>query len=264
MTSTIFVPQFKAMSSYQSIQELIASVEKRISELEAGNQHLDELEALVSNARELYERLLVLRHKAYEEVASSEGEKEEQEQAQAQEEVAEEPEAEEKPDEINFTPNINPNQTSLIDAIVEIEKETGIPEAVVEEQAKVPEVPAIEVVAEVEEVNEIEEIQEQEDSEKSLVEQFAEENDSQSLAEKHVMSPIADLTKAIALNQKFLFINELFGGDSDAYNQAISELNNGGDSSAAMGKVNELKSQFTWENEEVAETFVTLIKRRHA
>ena len=37
--------------------------------------------------------------------------------------------------------------------------------------------------------------------------------------------PITDLAKAIGINDKFLFIKELFGGDSDLYNQTIKHLN---------------------------------------
>ncbi|MCU0461658.1 MAG: hypothetical protein MUF36_06545 [Bacteroidales bacterium] len=49
--------------------------------------------------------------------------------------------------------------------------------------------------------------------------------------------PLSDLKQAIGVNDRFLFIRELFNGDSDSYNQAISkidEANNLSDAKAVM------------------------------
>jgi hypothetical protein len=50
-------------------------------------------------------------------------------------------------------------------------------------------------------------------------------NEDASLAEKIEKSQIADLRQAIGINEKFLFINELFNGDLGRYNKAIDEFN---------------------------------------
>lgn len=45
------------------------------------------------------------------------------------------------------------------------------------------------------------------------------------LAEKMSRKPINDLREIIGINEKFLFINELFNGDMARYNKVIDELN---------------------------------------
>jgi hypothetical protein len=46
-----------------------------------------------------------------------------------------------------------------------------------------------------------------------------------SLAEKLEHAPIADLGKAITLSQKFQFLAELFSGQKEVYEQAITHIN---------------------------------------
>jgi len=50
-------------------------------------------------------------------------------------------------------------------------------------------------------------------------------NDKQSLADKMQGSHVSDLRQSIGINEKFLFINELFNGDMGRYNKAVDELN---------------------------------------
>ena len=46
-----------------------------------------------------------------------------------------------------------------------------------------------------------------------------------SLAAKLQQSPVQDLKAAIGINDKFLFVNELFGGSMEKYNKSIENLN---------------------------------------
>lgn len=46
-----------------------------------------------------------------------------------------------------------------------------------------------------------------------------------SVAAKMQRQPISDLKMAIGINEKFLFVNELFGGSLEKYNLTIDELN---------------------------------------
>jgi len=50
-------------------------------------------------------------------------------------------------------------------------------------------------------------------------------NDQSSIADKMQKSQVIDLRRAIGINEKFLFINELFNGDLGRYNKVIDELN---------------------------------------
>jgi hypothetical protein len=85
------------------------------------------------------------------------------------------------------------------------------------------------------------------------------------LSEKLSESPIHDLTKAIALNDKLLFSNELFGGALVTFNEVIRTLNDMPNWSAAEGYLMELAKQHNWTAEakqSIAKTFIKLVRRR--
>jgi hypothetical protein len=84
-----------------------------------------------------------------------------------------------------------------------------------------------------------------------------------SLADKLGMTPIADLKKAISLNQKFLFINELFDKKDTVYHEAISEINtfNSYDEAWNYLELNCGASDWNLEDHTV-EQFLELIERR--
>ncbi len=84
-----------------------------------------------------------------------------------------------------------------------------------------------------------------------------------SLADKLGMTPIADLKKAISLNQKFLFINELFDKNDTVYHEAISEINtfNSYDEAWNYLELNCGASDWNLEDQTV-EQFLELIERR--
>lgn len=72
--------------------------------------------------------------------------------------------------------------------------------------------------------------------------------------------PILDLTKAIGINDKFLFIKELFNGDSARYSETINHLNTFSDLNDAIIY---LQDNFEWpEANEYAEKFIDLVRRK--
>jgi hypothetical protein len=77
-------------------------------------------------------------------------------------------------------------------------------------------------------------------------------------------SPIRDLRKAIAINDQFVFINELFRGDEAMYERSIKTLNNFTIYPEAEFWMNrELMTKLGWdENRESVKHFYQLIKRR--
>ncbi|MFT5182913.1 MAG: hypothetical protein ACI84C_000029 [Flavobacteriales bacterium] len=84
-----------------------------------------------------------------------------------------------------------------------------------------------------------------------------------SLAEKLEMTAIPDLKKAISLNQKFLFINELFDTKDTSYHEAISEINSFGSYNEAWNYLELNCGAANWNMEdEVVEQFVELVERR--
>ncbi len=73
--------------------------------------------------------------------------------------------------------------------------------------------------------------------------------------------PISDLRNSIGLNEKFLFIKELFKGRPEKYNQCIDSLNQSTSFEEAM---NYIRSNFSWdENDEATKKLVNLVKRKH-
>ena len=76
--------------------------------------------------------------------------------------------------------------------------------------------------------------------------------------------PVRDLKKAIGVNDRFLFINELFRGDEAAYERSIKTINNFSIYPEAQYWIErELKTKIGWkENDPVVTQFDQLVKRR--
>lgn len=72
--------------------------------------------------------------------------------------------------------------------------------------------------------------------------------------------PITNIQNAIGLNDKFLFINELFDGDADKYNVTIETLNNATHFNEAY---NFLVENFQWDmDSELVQKILDLIRRK--
>ncbi|MFM7021809.1 MAG: hypothetical protein ACKOXB_02440 [Flavobacteriales bacterium] len=85
------------------------------------------------------------------------------------------------------------------------------------------------------------------------------------LAGKFRKSPIADLVKAVNINQKILFTRELFKGDSFAFNDALSKLNSFQNKDEALGFLKtDLQSKHSWKEGSAAlSEFTELVERRY-
>lgn len=102
-------------------------------------------------------------------------------------------------------------------------------------------------------------------SNKSIFEKIADEKSvDNSLASKLSKTKIKDLVSSIGLNEKFLFINELFDGNSALYNQEIQVLNTQNNSTDALQYFQQLQQKFNWEKEsKVYEKLKDLVERRY-
>ena len=75
--------------------------------------------------------------------------------------------------------------------------------------------------------------------------------------------PVGDLKRSIGINEKFAFMNELFGGNQKHYNEAIEKLNDFSDYDAACLHLDELAVNLSWNT--ASGTFLELgglIRRR--
>ncbi len=71
-------------------------------------------------------------------------------------------------------------------------------------------------------------------------------SDDFSIAARMQKSRVEDLRSAIGINDKFLFINELFGGNLNQYNKTIDELNHLVSLDGARAYLIELRIQHQW------------------
>jgi hypothetical protein len=87
----------------------------------------------------------------------------------------------------------------------------------------------------------------------------------EALADKFALSKISDLTKAIPIHEKFLFINELFQGDNVPYNAFIEKVNQPQLLDDALKTVNDYAAEYHWDFEsKTFQKMLIYIQRRHA
>jgi len=72
--------------------------------------------------------------------------------------------------------------------------------------------------------------------------------------------PITSLTEAIGINDRFLFIREIFGGNKDTYSQAVTRLEN----AASITDARAVIMSYTGENSEnsAVKQLLDLVKRK--
>jgi hypothetical protein len=100
---------------------------------------------------------------------------------------------------------------------------------------------------------------------KTMNDQLAAGESDNSIGNKMQQSQITDLKSAIGINDKFLFINELFKGDLAGYNRAIENLNFCHSKQEALEKLNEMREQFNWSEQTGSYLRLTdFLKRRYA
>jgi hypothetical protein len=76
--------------------------------------------------------------------------------------------------------------------------------------------------------------------------------DEQSIADKIQKSNISNIREAIGINEKFLFINELFNGDLGRYNKILDDINELPTKKGVDTYLFELKIEFQWTDENEA------------
>ncbi|MCF6171589.1 MAG: hypothetical protein L3J66_11485 [Bacteroidales bacterium] len=88
-------------------------------------------------------------------------------------------------------------------------------------------------------------------------------SEEQSLADKMQHSRVTDLRQSIGINEKFLFINELFSGDMGRYNKAVDELNEMTTLKGVQTYFMEIKIQYQWdEGQEAYQKLKDLVERK--
>lgn len=281
-------------TSFQNINELLSQLSENIEKLQKGNLEIAEIETLVEQSKDLYERLVILRYKAYEKYGepSSPVADPEQEEQVDQEESTNEVAQEDAPvkEEIKKEPQVMEETLFDFSGITEVEENE--PEEIPETEAIVEEEDSEEVVEEeelvVEEDEEETEVEaeiiseenpiasetETNESEKSLGEELtgseesslndALKNDELSLRKKLQNSPIEDIKSEITIAKRFEYITNMFDGKKDSYEEAINILNACANAEEARNKLNHYSTEYNWDLEDKSIIkFIELVERRY-
>jgi len=255
------------------LKELSEELHTNINELLSGNMSPEQTQHLVELCSELYEKLIVLRFKAFTETITP------AEKMQAVLETSE-------PIKIDTTPVSTPpelaNQVNLIDAIKEVEQGPSEDANALQDSTKDV---AQDSTKDASQEEEVEEEGEDEDIVFQLIpndepaieapkgevkpmvslnDTFKENaNQQATIAKKLEGSPISDLKKNISLNQRFQFCKDLFKGNNQEYEVTLEKLNNtNGDE--AIRVLQTLKDKYSWNPDSMAvKDFTDLVTRRY-
>ncbi len=273
------------------LKELSDDLHNNINELLSGKMSPEQTQHLVELCSELYEKLIVLRFKAFTETITP------AEKMQAVLETSE-------PIKIDTTPVSTPpelaNQVNLIDAIKEVEQvaEQDPAEDVsqdstkdVAQDANASQDSTKDVAQDANALQDsTKDASQDEDNDDedivfqlipndepaieapkgevkpmvSLNDTFKENaNQQASIAKKLEGSPISDLKKNISLNQRFQFCKDLFKGNNQEYEVQLEKLNNT-TREEALRIIQSLKEKYSWTPESMAaKDFTDLVNRRY-
>lgn len=258
------------MANLSTLKSNLHLIQEAIVKLENGSITQEELESLVDHSKEVYERTIILRFKAYEEkvFGAKEG-------------------AHVTIPEVN---EIEEEVLAIPDVLVEIEEEQ-ISEELDEDQPAFDFSLFDDSTEEVKNEELVENATEHISVTSTISDDFGVHEEKISM-EQVTLSPVADENKkfiskfskidpsffnqvgmskldtligSFGLNERLQYINELFDGSSDAFSEAIKSLDNMSSIEDALLKMSTYANQFSWDNEsETVEEFVIKIRRRYA
>ena len=273
------------------MKELVSAIENGLKKISKGNITLIELEETVASSRELYERLLIVRYKVYENSILAVEESEELEVVDK--ETEEETEEETIPDENKDIEIIFEEETNDIaeDSIIrfdlfatpEIESEVEEDEVLPEVEKEIEQSIEEDVLPEIE-IKEEELVEENLDSEEEIEntandsaetsKEIAEDASSlfpklmkieKSITQNYQVMTLETLIGSFTLNERLQFINELFDGSSDLFSSAIKRLDALDNRDSARSVIAEYAAENNWDLDgEVVEDFMLKICSRYA
>jgi hypothetical protein len=285
------------------MKDLTKKLNKKIEKLESGKLELSEIEELVDSAKELYERLVVIRHKAYEKYGEPQVEDdsipETEDETETKEEVVETAPTIEEDKAVETTEEVEEPSFDFSAGISEETAQPAFDFTAAEETNETPEVADDEEPSSEEEAPLLQksddftvksheeeaetfpkaddvktnttdifkeshvEKHEAEDS-NTLNEKLKSGDEDQTLRKKLQKTPIADLKSEISIAKKFEYITFMFDGKNEVYEEAINSLNSCNDGEEAKNKLSEYSSKYNWDLENKSiMKFVELVERRY-
>lgn len=100
----------------------------------------------------------------------------------------------------------------------------------------------------------------------SLNRRISSDKEDQSIGARMQQKPISSIKEVIGVNEKFLFINELFHGNIQEYHDAIARLNGMQHMQEAFDYLNKLSEQYSWDASRSSATIEKLanyVQRRY-
>lgn len=271
------------------IKTILGHLQNGVDKLESGQLIPEDMELLVEDAKELYERLIILRYKIYE--TNVLGVNEPVISASLRQPEIETPidlfgaltDPSPEPEfEVTFASGEDEVVEDLVeDSVEEIEDDIMEEEEIIEEEEDLEE----EVNEDDTEANMEQDAQQEEELEEAVFEdepvieepaqpwepQFSNDQPiwmaemEANIRDNRSVYPLDSLIGAFTLNEKLQFINELFDGSSDDFSNNIKQLDQLASMDAARNMLAELAQTFNWDTEsEIVEDFIFKICRRHA
>lgn len=250
----------------EAYKNLIKEIENYISKLESASLTMDELFELEKLTRKLHERSIILRYKAFENKVGIQSPKMEEEVVEEPvAEVVEEPEVEaeaEQEEELEFNIFESEEEEEDLGFVFEAPQEEE-PQEEAEEEEEIELAPKEEVKPQEVEPQVSEPTPQATNVGGSFLDRF--KGPDNSLSSQFAGSKLDSLIGAFGLNEKLMFINELFDGSSEMFSDAIKGLDAKSTIDEANAMLENLAEEHSWDPEEeaVAE-FIVYIQRRHA
>lgn len=259
------------MENLTSYRQKIKELEVLINALSEGRMSIEDLTTLEQLTRELHERSIILKYKAYETKVN--GSIKEQEETIEETFISEPDEDKIHSEEKTLEPEDQPSiDFSLFDEAPELDmfaespsEKMDEPEPLVQMESHysetvshpTPEEEVIQTVIEsrTEFVAPV--------SQNSFIDKLNIPDNS--IGTSFFGAKLNSLIGAFGLNEKLRFINDLFDGSSEAFSDAIKTLDNQSSINEANQKIALYAEQFNWDPEDDAVIeFVTFINRRYA
>lgn len=248
-----------------SMNQLAEELLSKLKQLQTGQLNASDTDELVNLCGNLYEKLIVLRYKAY-----------------AETDVTEQPSPSfTQPIVIDTAPveevviSSEPNQVNLIDAIAEAEQtEEPVTFQLIAEEEVITDIseitsaetisqPEVHAVQETQSVQVVQPTPEENKLDRVSVNDSFKPSTVSSLAQKLEGSAISDLKKNISLNQRFQFCKDLFKGNNQEYEVMVEKLNNT-NRDEALRILDVLTNKYGWNPESNAvKDFTDLVNRRY-
>lgn len=268
------------MDGLKNYREKIESINNLVDKMDGGELSIHELVELEKLTRELHERSIILKYKAFENKVG-EAPVEVTMEVVHEEETVEEEVMEEQPQQetpiLDFSMFDEPEEEVQPEAKIEVVAEEKEPEITIERQPepepepepkfeeKIEFVPQEDVKTEEPKMEAV-----QEEPKVEVKEKGSSFLDRLNIPDNSISSQIAErkidtLSGAFGINQRLLYINELFDGSGEEFSDAVKMLDTQAGLDAASHKVEELAFKYSWNPEEEAVLeFLAIIKRRYA